>query len=62
MVAGPHAPYFQSQRQARYLAVAERLVADGQAYYCDCTPEELKASARESRIQVRADLSAPAGG
>ncbi len=43
MVAGPHAPYFQSQRQAKYLAVAERLVADGQAYYCYCTPEELKA-------------------
>jgi glutamyl-tRNA synthetase len=43
MVAGPHAPYFQSQRQAKYLAVAERLVADGRAYYCYCTPEELKA-------------------
>jgi len=43
MVAGPHAPYFQSQRQAKYLAVAERLVADGQAYYCYCTPDELKA-------------------
>jgi len=43
MVAGPHAPYFQSQRQAKYLAVAERLVADGKAYYCYCTPEELKA-------------------
>src|SRR5262249_57431113 len=26
-----------------YLAVAERLVADGRAYYCYCTPEELKA-------------------
>src|ERR1041384_3479944 len=25
MVAGPHAPYFQSQRQAKYLAAAERL-------------------------------------
>jgi glutamyl-tRNA synthetase len=43
MVAGPHAPYFQSQRQAKYLAVAERLVADGRAYYCYCSPEELKA-------------------
>jgi glutamyl-tRNA synthetase len=43
MVAGPHAPYFQSQRQAKYLAAAEKLVATGQAYYCYCTPEELKA-------------------
>ncbi|HUK34152.1 MAG TPA: glutamate--tRNA ligase, partial [Vicinamibacterales bacterium] len=43
IVAGPHAPYFQSQRQARYLAAAETLVAAGHAYYCYCTPEELKA-------------------
>jgi glutamyl-tRNA synthetase len=43
MVAGPHAPYFQSQRQAKYLAAAETLVARGHAYYCYCTPEELKA-------------------
>jgi len=43
IVAGPHAPYFQSQRQAKYLAAAETLVAKGHAYYCYCTPEELKA-------------------
>ena len=43
MVAGPHAPYFQSQRQAKYLAAAEKLVAKGHAYYCYCTPDELKA-------------------
>src|SRR5215831_2736861 len=43
MVAGPHAPYFQSQRQAKYLAATEKLVANGHAYYCYCTPEELKA-------------------
>src|SRR5216110_171141 len=43
MVAGPHAPYFQSQRQAKHLAAAERLVAGGHAYYCYCAPEELKA-------------------
>ncbi len=43
MVSGPHAPYFQSQRQAKYLAAAEQLVRSGHAYYCYCTPEELKA-------------------
>jgi len=43
MVAGPHAPYFQSQRQAKYLKAAETLVAKGHAYYCYCTPEALKA-------------------
>jgi len=43
MVAGPYSPYFQSQRQAKYLAAAEKLVANGHAYYCYCTAEELKA-------------------
>jgi glutamyl-tRNA synthetase len=52
MVAGPHAPYFQSQRQAKYLAVAERLVAEGKAYYCYCTPEELKAK-REGKPEYK---------
>jgi glutamyl-tRNA synthetase len=52
MVAGPHAPYFQSQRQAKYLKAAETLVATGQAYYCYCTPEELKAK-REGNPEYR---------
>jgi glutamyl-tRNA synthetase len=42
-VGGPYGPYFQSGRQDRYRAAAERLVADGHAYYCYCTPEEIKA-------------------
>jgi glutamyl-tRNA synthetase len=29
---GPHAPYFQSQRTAKYTAAADRLVASGHAY------------------------------
>src|SRR5262245_24381491 len=37
-VGGPHEPYFQSQRRDHYRAMAERLVADGHAYYCYCTP------------------------
>jgi len=40
---GPHAPYFQSGRLDRYRAMAERLVGEGHAYYCYCTPERLKA-------------------
>ena len=43
VVGGPYAPYFQSERLDRYRAMAERLVAEGHAYYCYCTPEELKA-------------------
>jgi glutamyl-tRNA synthetase len=54
MVAGPHAPYFQSQRQAKYLAVAEQLVAAGRAYYCYCSPDELKAR-REGNPEYRYD-------
>ena len=42
-VGGPYGPYFQSERLDRYRAMAARLVAEGRAYYCYCTPEELKA-------------------
>ena len=42
-VGGPYGPYFQSERLDRYRAMAARLVAQGSAYYCYCTPEILKA-------------------
>ena len=42
-IGGPHAPYFQSGRLDRYRELASRLVRDGAAYYCYCTPDELKA-------------------
>lgn len=42
-IGGPHEPYFQSGRLDRYRALAGQLVRDGHAYYCYCTPEELKA-------------------
>ncbi|MBV9293698.1 MAG: glutamate--tRNA ligase [Frankiales bacterium] len=38
---GPFAPYRQSERLDTYRPVAEKLVADGVAYYCWCTPERL---------------------
>jgi glutamyl-tRNA synthetase len=41
-IGGPHAPYFQSQRLEQYRAAAARLVAQGSAYYCYCTPESLQ--------------------
>jgi glutamyl-tRNA synthetase len=40
-VGGPHAPYFQSERKARYREGAERLIREGHAYRCYCTKEEL---------------------
>jgi len=42
-VGGPHAPYFQTGRLDQYRHAAARLVASGDAYYCYCKPEELKA-------------------
>ena len=40
--AGPHAPYFQTQRLDTYRQHAEQLIAAGKAYRCYCTQEELK--------------------
>ena len=41
-VGGPYGPYFQSQRLELYHKAAQRLVADGHAYYCYCSPERLE--------------------
>lgn len=40
-VGGPHEPYRQSQRLDVYRVHAERLLDQGDAYRCYCTPEEL---------------------
>lgn len=44
---GRYAPYRQSQRLDRYAAEAERLLADGNAYRCYCTSDELEAVRRK---------------
>jgi glutamyl-tRNA synthetase len=51
VIGGPHAPYFQSERRDRYRALVERLLGLGAAYYCYCTPDELKAR-REAAEQT----------
>jgi len=43
LVGGPFGPYFQSERLDRHRAMAAELVKTHKAYYCYCTPEELKA-------------------
>ncbi len=43
-VDGPHGPYRQSQRTDIYREIVERLIADGNAYHCYCTAEELEAT------------------
>jgi glutamyl-tRNA synthetase len=42
LVGGDFGPYFQSERLDRHRAMAEQLVKEHKAYYCYCTPEELK--------------------
>jgi glutamyl-tRNA synthetase len=41
-VGGPHAPYRQSERMGVYRETTDRLIAQGNAYPCYCTPEELE--------------------
>ena len=52
-VGGDCGPYIQSERRPRHLEVAERFIAEGRAYRCFCTAEELAeeraAAQRENR-------------
>jgi glutamyl-tRNA synthetase len=41
-VGGPFGPYRQTERLEVYREVTDRLLADGKAYRCWCTPEELE--------------------
>ena len=43
----PHGPYVQSERLDLYREHAERLLSEGKAYYCYCTPERLDAVRKE---------------
>ncbi len=47
----PHAPYRQSQRRHLYREYAERLVAEGKAYYAFDTAEELEKARAESEAR-----------
>jgi glutamyl-tRNA synthetase len=42
-------PYYQTQRMDRYREVIDRLLANGQAYHCYCTKEELDTMREEQR-------------
>jgi glutamyl-tRNA synthetase len=55
-VGGPDGPYFQMERLELYAAHAERLVAEGKAYACYCTKEELEAGRKQAeakKVQYR---------
>jgi len=58
---GPYSPYRQSERVDLYRQDAARLLSEGKAYKCFCTPEELEPSAgwlrpRSGRTNTRADV------
>lgn len=40
-------PTYQSERSDRYADAADRLLAAGRAYWCDCTAEQVQARAKE---------------
>jgi glutamyl-tRNA synthetase len=46
-------PIFQSQRAARHAEAAHALIANGRAYFCYCTPEELQAMRDKARAEGR---------
>src|SRR6266567_3636576 len=51
---GPYEPYRQSERLDIYKQEAARLINDGKAYRCYCTPEELEAERRQAQAEKRA--------
>jgi glutamyl-tRNA synthetase len=44
-------PYFQTQRKEIHDRHIEKLVEQGHAYYCDCTPEEVDAMREQARAK-----------
>ena len=48
-LGGAHGPYLQSERSERYREAVERLLAEGHAYRCYQTPEELEAARAAAR-------------
>ena len=41
-------PVFQFSRMGHHVELAKKLIAEGKAYYCYCTPEELEAMRKEA--------------
>ncbi|MDO8616088.1 MAG: glutamate--tRNA ligase [Dehalococcoidia bacterium] len=48
---GPHAPYVQSERLPLYKEHADRLLAEGKAYLCYCSPERLDEVRKRQQAQ-----------
>ena len=52
-VGGPAAPYRQSERFDLYTEAAAKLLSDGAAYRCYCTPDELEAERTQAQAEKR---------
>ena len=52
-LGGPFPPYRQSDKLGVYKEHAERLVAEGKAYYCFCTQEELDRQREQAMAEHR---------
>ena len=50
---GPHAPYRQSERRDQYNEAARQLIANGVAYRCYCSEEELEAKRKQAEVEGR---------
>ena len=50
---GPYGPYRQSERLDVYKQHAARLLQEGKAYRCYCTPEELEAERKQAQTEKR---------
>jgi glutamyl-tRNA synthetase len=46
-------PYFQAERVQIHREMVEKLIAEGKAYYCTCTPEELEAKRKKALAEGR---------
>lgn len=55
-VGGPYGPYRQSDRKEIYQEYAQRLISDGHAYYCFCTPQELDKVRQEAQKNKQPSL------
>ncbi|HEX4046879.1 MAG TPA: glutamate--tRNA ligase [Elusimicrobiota bacterium] len=50
---GPHSPYYQMQRVHIYRKYLDQLLAEGKAYRCYCTKEELDEMRRIAQLEKR---------
>ncbi|MGQ9603905.1 MAG: glutamate--tRNA ligase [bacterium] len=53
LVGGEYSPYFQSERRHFYRQWGEKLLKEGKAYHCFCTPGDLERMREELKRQGR---------